>query len=83
MLWQPASGSAPDEGSSVTRKTLLIFPIVTLGWTPLMAAEGVFAGATGKRAPQSEATLRELMIQHSLDPAPFSQASFTTQSSAR
>jgi hypothetical protein len=79
------NGSTALHGAALTNQPSLISFLVEkgarldarnkLGWTPLMVAEGLFTGSTGKRAPLSEATLRELMMQHSLDPDKYNQAS--------
>jgi hypothetical protein len=42
--------------------------IPTIGWTPLMIAECVFIGSMAKPISESEATLRELLIEKSTDP---------------
>jgi ankyrin repeat protein len=44
-----------------------------LGWTPLMVAEGLLAGATSKRSPLAEAVIRRLMAEQGIDPTPYSQ----------
>jgi ankyrin repeat protein len=85
MRW---NGSAALHGAAMTNQPSIIRFLVEkgaklevrnkLGWTPLMLAEGVFAGAIAKRSPNSEATLRELMTERHMDPALYSQRSRLT-----
>jgi ankyrin repeat protein len=85
MRW---NGSTALHGAAMTNQPSIIRFLVEkgaklevrnkLGWTPLMLAEGVFAGAIAKRSPNSEATLRELMTERHMDPALYSQRSRLT-----
>jgi hypothetical protein len=47
----------------------------TLGWTPLMCAEGIFVANTLKDWPDTVALIRKLMKDHGLNPDQYNQAS--------
>jgi uncharacterized protein len=47
----------------------------TVGWTPLMCAEGLFVANTEKDWPDTVSLLRRLMTEHGLDPAQADQSS--------
>jgi ankyrin repeat protein len=47
----------------------------TLGWTPLMCAEGIFVANTLKDWPETVALIRKLMKDRDLNPDKFNQAS--------
>ena len=53
----------------------------TLGWTPLMCAEGVFVANTEKDWPETVALLRTLMQEHGLNPDLYGQASIGLKTS--
>ena len=44
-----------------------------LGWTPLMATQGMLIAANGRWKPRAEALIRQLMIERGLDPVLYSQ----------
>jgi hypothetical protein len=48
------------------------------GWTPLMVTQGMLIAANSRFFPQSEALLKELMIERGLDPAAYSRRAVTT-----
>jgi ankyrin repeat protein len=53
----------------------------TLGWTPLMCAEGVFVANTEKDWPDTVELLRKLMKEHGLNPDLYNQASLGVRNS--
>jgi ankyrin repeat protein len=53
----------------------------TLGWTPLMCAEGVFVANTEKDWPETVALIRKLMTERGLNPGLYDQASLGVQTS--
>jgi ankyrin repeat protein len=53
----------------------------TVGWTPLMCAEGVFVANTEKDWPETVELLRRLMIERGVDPALHDQASLGVKKS--
>jgi ankyrin repeat protein len=53
----------------------------TVGWTPLMCAEGVFVANTEKDWPETVALLRKLMTERGMDPALHDQASLGVKKS--
>lgn len=57
-----------DHGAKIDAKN-------TLGWTPLMCAEGVFVANTEKDWPETVELLRKLMKERGLNPDQYNQAS--------
>jgi hypothetical protein len=55
----------------------------TVGWTPLMCAEGVFVANTEKDWPETVQLIRRLMSERGLDPARYDQASLGVSTSRR
>jgi hypothetical protein len=78
-------GSAALHGAAMRGANLIVELLVargakldarnTVGWTPLMCAEGVFVANTEKDWPDTVRLLRRLMNERGLDPALYDQAS--------
>ena len=77
------TGSTALHGAPLTNQPAIIEFLVEnggkldvknrLGWTPLMVAEGLLAGATSKHSPLAEAAIRRLLVEQGIDPTSQSQ----------
>jgi len=84
-------GSAALHGAAMRGANLIVELLVargakldarnTVGWTPLMCAEGVFVANTEKDWPDTVRLLRRLMNERGLDPALYDQASLGVRTS--
>ncbi len=61
-----------DQGAKIDARN-------SLGWTPLMCAEGIFVANTLKDWPETVALIRTLMTARGLNPDAFNQASIGAQ----
>ena len=50
----------------------------TLGWVPLTVAHGMFVMNNFKRRPETAVALRELMVEHGLNPADYIQCTISS-----
>jgi ankyrin repeat protein len=71
--WTALHGAAKRGSNDITQflieKGFSAFDAKTKeGWTPLRIADGVFVGATVKRADETAALIRKLMIERGLQP---------------
>jgi ankyrin repeat protein len=71
--WTALHGAAKRGSNEITQflveKGFTAFDVKTReGWTPLRIADGVFVGATVKRADETAALIRKLMIERGLQP---------------
>jgi hypothetical protein len=82
MRW---NGSSALHGAAMRGSNALVQVLVdhgakldarsTLGWTPLMCAEGIFVANTLKDWPETVTLIRKLMVERGLNPDGFNQAS--------